>query len=78
MQVIDAGAGIPADELPAVVRKFVRARGAAGGGSGLGLAIAARIAEDLGGSLQIRSAIGRGTAVTVVLPAAQGSAHRVA
>jgi signal transduction histidine kinase len=70
VDVIDSGIGIPEDELPNVVKKFARGRRAAGGGSGLGLAIASRIADDHGGTLQIRSAVGAGTTVTVTLPAA--------
>jgi signal transduction histidine kinase len=70
VEVVDSGTGIPEDELPHVVKKFARGRRAAGGGSGLGLAIATRIAEDHGGNLQIRSAVGTGTTVTVTLPAA--------
>jgi signal transduction histidine kinase len=70
VEVVDSGTGIPEDELPHVVKKFARGRRAAGGGSGLGLAIATRIAEDHGGNLRIRSAVGTGTTVTVTLPAA--------
>jgi signal transduction histidine kinase len=70
VDVIDAGVGIPKEELHSVVKKFARGRQAAGEGSGLGLAIASRIAEDHGGSLQIRSGVGVGTTVTVTLPAA--------
>lgn len=70
IEVVDAGVGIPADELPLIVGKFVRGRRARAGGSGLGLAIARRIAEDHGGRLEIRSVVGIGTTVTVDLPAA--------
>lgn len=70
IQVIDSGIGIADDELPQIVKKFVRGRGAPGGGSGLGLAIASRIAQDHHGTLQIDSRVGAGTTVTVTLPAA--------
>jgi signal transduction histidine kinase len=70
IDVIDSGIGIPENELPLVTRKFVRGSAAPAGGSGLGLAIATRIATDHGGRLTIRSAVGHGTTVTVVLPAA--------
>jgi len=53
-----------------LTRKFVRGRNAPPGGSGLGLAIASRIAKDHGGRLTILSAVGKGTTVTVALPAA--------
>jgi len=71
IEVVDSGAGIAADELPHVGKRFVHASGGAGGGSGLGLAIATRIAEDHGGTLEIRSTVGIGTTVTVTLPASE-------
>ena len=70
VQVADSGIGIAQDELPRIVKKFVRGRGAPGAGSGLGLAIAARIARDHHGTLHIDSHVGVGTTVTVTLPAA--------
>lgn len=70
VQVEDTGVGIDPAELPQVVKKFGRGKFAPHGGSGLGLAIASRIAEDHGGSLHIESSPGRGTTVTVTLPAA--------
>jgi signal transduction histidine kinase len=68
--VQDHGTGIPEDERAQVTRRFFRGRHARSGGSGLGLAIAARIAADHGGTLQIDSAVGVGTTVSVTLPAA--------
>jgi len=70
IDVSDCGIGISADELPHVTRKFVRGKNLVSGGSGLGLAIATRIARDHGGHLEIESAPGSGTVVTVRLPAA--------
>jgi signal transduction histidine kinase len=70
IDVADHGIGIAAEEIPLVIRKFVRGRRAPSGGSGLGLAIANRIARDHQGSLAIRSVVGQGTTVTVRLPLA--------
>ncbi len=70
IDVIDSGIGISAEELPHVTRKFVRGKAVQSGGSGLGLAIATRIARDHGGRLEIESAVGSGTTVTVTLPQA--------
>jgi signal transduction histidine kinase len=78
IDVEDEGVGIAAEEIPMVVRKFVRARHATGGGSGLGLAIASRIAADHGGRLDIVSAVGRGTTVTITLPASHCATTQVA
>jgi len=78
IEVEDEGVGIAAEEIPKVMRKFVRARNATGGGSGLGLAIASRIAADHGGRLEIISAVGRGTTVTITIPASHRAATQVA
>jgi two-component system phosphate regulon sensor histidine kinase PhoR len=69
--VIDCGAGIPADELPLVRRRFVRGSTARGAGNGLGLAIVNRIAADHRGALEITSEVGRGTRATLVIPKAE-------
>jgi signal transduction histidine kinase len=74
LDVEDNGAGIPANEIDEVVKRFRRGRRTSGHGSGLGLAIAERIATDHGGSLTIRSTVGVGTTVTVRLPGVNG--HR--
>lgn len=68
VQVEDHGIGIPADEVGAVIRRFVRGRQAPSGGSGLGLSIAAQIVRDHNGTLDVRSEEGRGTTVVVRLP----------
>lgn len=72
--VADDGDGIPADQLDAVFHRFHRVdpsrRGGDGSGSGLGLTIARAIVEDHGGTLTAQSrGIGRGSALTVTLPA---------
>ena len=70
IEVVDSGIGIPAEQLPLVMRRFVRGKDVRSSGSGLGLPIAIRIARDHGGQLDIQSAVGSGTTVTVILPAA--------
>jgi signal transduction histidine kinase len=69
--VLDRGAGIPADDLPRVKRQFVRGRTAKGDGNGLGLAIVNRIASDHGGVFELRSDVGVGTTATLFIPAAR-------
>ena len=69
--VQDEGHGIPADVLPNIFDRFVRADEARTrnvGGTGLGLSIAKQIAERHGGSLEVVSALGLGTKFTVILP----------
>jgi len=70
--VSDTGTGIPAEHLPRVFDRFYRvdrARARSTGGAGLGLAICEWIARAHRGSITIASEPGRGTAVTVRLPA---------
>jgi signal transduction histidine kinase len=72
LSVQDHGAGIPAEEIPLVTRKFFTGQRADKGGSGLGLAIVERIVADHGGSLAIDSRVGEGTTVSIELPIASG------
>lgn len=70
--IIDRGEGIAPEQLPKVFDRFFRgdrARRSDTGGSGLGLSISKAIAEAHGGSITIKSDLGRGTTVTVNLPA---------
>jgi K+-sensing histidine kinase KdpD len=71
LSVADDGPGIPADVLPHVFERFVRARrgGDAGEGSGLGLAIAKGIIDAHGGTIAAQSPVtaGRGTRIEIRL-----------
>ena len=68
--VRDDGPGIPLEHQNLIFEKFGRAAaGHAKPGTGLGLFIARSIAEAHGGSLDVQSAVGRGTTFTVTLPA---------
>ena len=72
--VRDQGPGIAADDIETVLKPFGQVAGSFArdhGGTGLGLPIAKSFAELHGGFLQLDSAPGRGTAVTIVLPAAR-------
>jgi two-component system sensor histidine kinase BaeS len=70
LTVSDTGIGIPADELPHIFDRFWRGRQAAPrSGSGIGLAIAAELARAHGGELAARSQPGRGTTMTLTIPA---------
>ena len=67
VKVVDTGSGIPQDELPRVFERF--RKGAGSRGSGLGLAIARDLVVAHGGRIGIESTLGKGTTVTVELPA---------
>jgi signal transduction histidine kinase len=73
--VCDTGAGIPPEVLPYVFERFYRGAPAEGRepGAGLGLAIARWVAEAHGGTIAIESELGRGSTVTIRLPAAVSS-----
>ncbi len=69
--VSDQGDGIAPEHLPRLTERFYRidsARRRESGGTGLGLAIVKHIVERHRGTLDIRSAPGRGTTVSVSLP----------
>lgn len=68
--VSDSGEGIPEDVLPHVFERFYRGDAARreGQGAGLGLAISKQVIERYRGQIYVRSAVGRGTTVVIVLP----------
>jgi two-component system, cell cycle sensor histidine kinase PleC len=72
--IADNGIGIPLERLHRIGRPFEQVEGGETArshkGSGLGLAIARSLSELHGGSLSIRSQVGVGTVVMVVLPVA--------
>ena len=73
LEVADEGAGIAAEHLPHLTRRFYRTdpgRSRGAGGTGLGLAIVKHIVERHRGQLDIASTVGVGTTVTVGLPMA--------
>lgn len=69
--VRDTGIGIDEADIPKIIQPFVQVESALNrqhDGLGLGLPLVKRIMELHGGMLDIRSAIGKGTAVTITLP----------
>ena len=71
IRITDTGIGIPPRDIDKLGRPFEQVENQftkTKGGSGLGLAISKSLIELHGGSLEIRSAVGCGTEVTVHLP----------
>ncbi len=69
--VIDTGTGIPPDKLETIFNPFSQADTSITrkyGGTGLGLAISKRIANALGGTLEVKSELGKGSTFTLTIP----------
>jgi two-component system NtrC family sensor kinase len=67
--VTDDGCGIPAHVLPHVFDPFFTTK-PRGKGTGLGLSVSLGIVRQHGGDIRVESTAGKGTTVTVMLPAA--------
>lgn len=71
LRVEDEGIGIPQENIRHLFEPFYRAENVGDiGGTGLGLAIVKQAIEMHGGTIEVESVIGKGTAVTVRLPLA--------
>jgi len=71
VSVRDTGIGIPPEYQTRVFERFFRvdkSRSKASGGTGLGLSIVKHIAQYHQGTVELRSDVGRGTTVSVILP----------
>jgi signal transduction histidine kinase len=67
IEVTDRGRGIPEPQLSKIFDPFYTTK-TDGRGTGLGLSICHRIVEQHSGSLDVRSKVGEGTTVRVLLP----------
>ncbi len=79
LTVEDSGPGISAADLPHVFERFRRgedSKGELSNGFGLGLAICKAIVEAYRGSIEIKSAAGKGTSVLVQIPLDAPSAEK--
>jgi PAS domain S-box-containing protein len=76
LTVSDTGTGIPEIELPRIFERFHRVEGAKGRtyeGSGIGLALIKELVKLHGGTVEVTSRIGEGSAFSVFIP--YGQAH---
>lgn len=70
LTVLDAGHGMPAEILARISEPFFTTKGP-GHGMGLGLFLTRTLLERLGGSMEVRSTLQRGTTATLCLPLAE-------
>lgn len=67
--VSDSGCGIPEDALPRIFEKFFQVdKSHATKGNGLGLPLVKRIVELCGGTIEVKSEVGKGTEFIIRLP----------
>jgi signal transduction histidine kinase len=74
--VTDTGSGIPSEHLSRIGTRFYRVDPSRAGGEtrvGLGLSIVTSIVTLHGGCIDVRSASGEGTCVTLRFPAPKGA-----
>ncbi len=76
LEVSDTGCGVAAEDLPRLFERFFRGRTTQARtheGSGIGLSLVHELVKLHGGSIEARSKVGVGTAITLRIPC--GSAH---
>ena len=75
LRVVDDGPGIAAQHLGRLFERFYRVdagRSREMGGTGLGLSIVKHLVEAMGGSIDVKSVVGKGTTFDVKIPDASG------
>ncbi|HXG62568.1 MAG TPA: ATP-binding protein [Planctomycetota bacterium] len=75
VRIADTGCGIPPENLKKIFEPFFTTKGP-GQGTGLGLSLSYGIVRQLGGSIEVRSEVGQGTEVLIVLPAGEPARER--
>ena len=78
IEVVDTGPGIPPDAMGQLFVPFERLGSEQTGveGAGLGLPLSKRLAEAMGGTLEVSSTAGQGSCFWVELPQAEGPVQR--
>jgi two-component system phosphate regulon sensor histidine kinase PhoR len=70
ISVSDTGVGIPSEDLKRIFERFYRvdkARSRPAGGTGLGLPIVKQVVEQMGGTVNVESVLGRGAKFSILL-----------
>jgi signal transduction histidine kinase/CheY-like chemotaxis protein len=77
IDVSDTGAGIPDDKLEEIYEPFsrVESNNALAHGTGLGMYVVKGLIDLLGGSIRVRSTVGKGTEVKVFIPCREAEVH---
>ncbi|MEE8452376.1 MAG: ATP-binding protein [Thermoguttaceae bacterium] len=75
IEVIDTGIGIPQSHIEKVFEPFYTTRGESGG-TGLGLGLCRMLIAEMGGRIEVRSVLRRGTTFTVMLNPADPTAEK--
>ncbi len=68
IRVQDAGAGVPAEDLPVIFKRFRRGHNTAGPGAGLGLYLVDKVARRHGGEARVMNLEGGGCEFSLWLP----------
>lgn len=74
IKVIDEGTGIPREMIDRIVEPFFTTK-EVGKGTGLGLSMVVGFAQQSGGKVNIRSTLGEGTTIEMILPCAARDAE---
>ncbi len=72
ISVTDQGSGIPPHVLPRIFDTYFTTK-EPGRGTGLGLSIVARLVRSAHGHIRVNTEVGRGTVMTMILPAERGA-----
>ena len=68
IEITDTGRGIPEEETDRIFARFYRVEGVKSEGIGVGLAIVKELVDAMGGRIEVRSKVGKGTTFKIWLP----------
>lgn len=76
IQIADSGNGIDKQDLPHIFKTFYQGHNSCMDmGTGVGLSLAHQMVETMGGQITVKSAIGKGTVFSVMLPLKHGASQ---